>query len=614
MDDTIRTMDAGPKMLANSRTLLNRRTSHKTGATFVFRLYPPLLFFFDEEDDVDESKGDNNSVGQDQDSDDPHQHDTFDINSILNLKRGSSSSSSASKGGTSEANNNQPPQTPASHPLSVSSDFIAAIILSSDILFRRTNSKRFNRKMYLLTDGESRVDVQQRINEIGIVLDGVKKLAIEFTVIGLDFQSEGGFGIGTQLQAQEDNREQQKSKAQDGGDSSGEEEDDEDSSEDDYADYLPPEMIKSENEKLLMSIARETGGTVIAAKSLIELMQVAGAKKIPKSTRKKVSLQFVPGEKFEAVYSLLVSKANLQTLKTHAIVYDDDGRTIKDMGGRDVMTDIARDTSYRDSENPAQEVDPECRSKAYRYGNDYIPTNEYDEEALKMHGDIDMSVMGYIEKEDVPPNAYVGGGYAVTGGDSLRARTAISAMAQALAAEGKVALTRFVKSVDADPAIGVLLPMTKLEGEEGEGSHRLTFIQLPFAEDFTKYTFRSFRAEDLSLPNADITTLQLKTAEDYINSMILRDDEVVSHKIANPAIRSLNRTLIERIVQPNENSKLIIDVRKNGDVIIETPGDIATKARGAISDFERVCPLFKKTDKSKYVKKRFWSDISSDDK
>ena len=54
IDDTIRTMDAGPKMLANSRTLLNRRTSHKTGATFVFRLYPPLLFFFDEEDDVDE--------------------------------------------------------------------------------------------------------------------------------------------------------------------------------------------------------------------------------------------------------------------------------------------------------------------------------------------------------------------------------------------------------------------------------------------------------------------------------------------------------------------------------------------------------------------------------
>jgi hypothetical protein len=53
MEDTIRTMDAGPNILANSRTLLNRRTSHKTGATFVFRLYPPLLFFFDE-DDVDE--------------------------------------------------------------------------------------------------------------------------------------------------------------------------------------------------------------------------------------------------------------------------------------------------------------------------------------------------------------------------------------------------------------------------------------------------------------------------------------------------------------------------------------------------------------------------------
>jgi len=53
----------------------------------------------------------------------------------------------------------------------------------------------------------------------------------------------------------------------------------------------------------------------------------------------------------------------------------------------------------------------------------------------------------------------------VTGGTSNRCQVAISAIAQGLHEEGKVAITKFVKSTDADPIIGVLLP---IEGRGGK--------------------------------------------------------------------------------------------------------------------------------------------------
>ena len=44
------------------------------------------------------------------------------------------------------------------------------------------------------------------------------------------------------------------------------------------------------------------------------------------------------------------------------------------------------------------EVEPADRAKAYRYGGDYITTNAYDEETLKMVSKIAMRVLGFAEK------------------------------------------------------------------------------------------------------------------------------------------------------------------------------------------------------------------------
>ena len=51
-----------------------------------------------------------------------------------------------------------------------------------------------------------------------------------------------------------------------------------------------------------MNIAQITGGTVTPARNLIEMMKVAGAKKIPRSMRKKMELTIAPNLVLNAEY------------------------------------------------------------------------------------------------------------------------------------------------------------------------------------------------------------------------------------------------------------------------------------------------------------------------
>lgn len=209
-------------------------------------------------------------------------------------------------------------------------------------------------------------------------------------------------------------------------------------------------------------------------------MKVAGAKKIPRSTMKNMELAIAPNLVLNAQYSLLVSKTNLSTLRTQAFTRGlevsaselrsdelrafthsevSQGEALMDHLGMPIMTDLLKESVYSDQLSTEVEVEPANRAKAYRYGGDYITTNAYDEEALKMPSKISMRVLGFVERSSVPRGALIDSGYAVTGGISPRAQIAISALANALEVDGMVGVARFVKVEDDDPVVGILFPM-----------------------------------------------------------------------------------------------------------------------------------------------------------
>ena len=144
--------------------------------------------------------------------------------------------------------------------------------------------------------------------ELNVVLTGLKDMNTEITIIGLDFDTEGEFGAN--LGREKPSKLQKAMQAIQEEESEGDEEEESDSSSEASVN------VKEENEKLLMSIAKITGGAVTAARNLIEMMKVAGTKKIPRSTKKKMEFTLAPNLVLNAEYSLLVSKANLPTLRT----------------------------------------------------------------------------------------------------------------------------------------------------------------------------------------------------------------------------------------------------------------------------------------------------------
>ena len=110
---------------------------------------------------------------------------------------------------------------------------------------------------------------------------------------------------------------------------------------------------------MLKSIAASMGGTVVAASDLIALMRIAGAKKIPRSAKKKLSLTLAPGLTVPVEYALMVAKSTLSTLRQHFVHSDSRTGALK-------TSDLVRDVSYRDAESPDVEVEHDFRARAYR--------------------------------------------------------------------------------------------------------------------------------------------------------------------------------------------------------------------------------------------------------
>jgi len=192
--------------------------------------------------------------------------------------------------------------------------------------------------------------------------------------------------------------------------------------------------------------------------------------------KRNLKFKIGPGLEIDASFSNFVTRANIRNLKKRAFEVDRYGdfvtqiRADEFFGGASlgdmtnsimekVEIDIDIDRTIRDSEDQNIEVDFVNRSRAFRYGSDFIPVNKFDEDEIKMHSDVSMAILGYIDNTNIPRASFIDSAYAITGGGGDRGKVAISSLAQALDEMKQAAVVRFVKTKDSDPIIGVLLPL-----------------------------------------------------------------------------------------------------------------------------------------------------------
>ena len=519
---------------------------------------------------------------------------------------------------------------------SASGDLCDGIIVASDALFRKTDKKKYKRRLVVFTDAQHEINVDE--SQLMMVVEGLKKLECTLTVIGLDFVNSAEFDrpateddAGGDAMEEGNGSDEEEEEEEDDEEEEGSDDDSDDDDEDDETEEERKARIKDENEKLLISLAKLTGGKVIAASTLQQVLDSTRGKRIPKSTRRKVKeFKIAPGLSIEARFSLMLSRANIKSLKREVVLVDDEGNPKKNSLEEEMMAGVEGDTSHWDADKPGQEVPAEKRTKAYKYGADLIPVGVWDETSLKMFSPVSITILGYMSQAKIPRYLRIGDPYAVTGeDDSRRSAVAISALAQALHKEGCAAICKFVKTKDSDPILAALFPLIEDENEgdngvnvgsgsngetnannniddegsdgsgsgdedgdengEGAGStstarpkgpHRLYLVQLPFAKDVN--TFCMAPLDD------ETNEVDASKCDALIDSLMLPDDCLQSEKIGNPAVRSFNKTLIDRAIDPN--APLAFTRSKGPNDPMSCPADIKERAKGAIDAFLSAFP------------------------
>lgn len=454
-------------------------------------------------------------------------------------------------------------------------DVCDGIIVAADVLRKRTIGRKYNRRIVIFTDAAHALVIDQE--QILLVIDSLREMECQLTVIGLDFTESAEFesplpvkeecfdGVETMEEAGSEN---------DNDNEAGSDIEDNDDNDNDPS----PEKIKRETERFLVGVARLTGGSVQAATTMQSLLDSTLGKRIPKSTRRKFEFHIAPDIVLECRFSLLLSRANLPSLKKEVILFDESKKPMKNGIGELMTSEIKISTEHFDPDNLDIGLPETYRTKAFKFGDDLVPIGTFDLDALMHRSRVCIKVLGYAEQGAIPLSLMIGPPYGISGATSQRSCTGISALSHAMHELKLAAICTFVKTKDSDPLLGVLFPWIEVGTNYPS---RLVFIQLPFAGDVQRITtapLDEFCDED-----------KLKLCDDLIDAMMLPSGILESTMIANPSLRSFRRTVVRKAIVPDAS---VVTARLAPmEDPMTTPADILERAKPLLSSFTKMFSL-----------------------
>lgn len=468
----------------------------------------------------------------------------------------------------------------SSNSSSLRGDFCDGIIVATDSLYRKTNKKKYQRRIVLITDAEHKVEVDPQ--QLSVVLDGLCDLECTLEVIGLDFEKHATFH--KPIVKSEPAAVKQESKPDEGSDTdldSGTDDGEEDDT-DAEGDDEDMQLIKSQNESLLISLTEKTGGCVIAARELKSIFDALLGKRKSKSMRRKVEFQIAPGLTIEARFSLLLSKASIPSLKRRVVTANTPHSKLEEDEGlkeQDELLCYKKIDGHFDAEN--EELEITDRGQAYRYGSDLVPMSGYDIGGLAVLSTVKLKILGYLPYSKVPKALCVGPPYVLSGADSRKACAAISAMARALERKKHVAVATFVQTKNSDPSLVGIFPFIHQLSSNASPQEpiHLVILKLPFRGDVAAVSKPSFGPHDKS---------KEKVCDDLIDALQLDANQLDYAEIANPFIRSYWKTVIERVIEPEHE---IVTVRNEANDDMAIPAENLKRAKPALDSFYDSFPL-----------------------
>ena len=561
----------------------------------------------------------------------------------------------------------------------IGGDFTDGILLAADALHQRTKNLAFERSIVLWTDARG-YNVVMDVPQMLQVIDSLRSMDCRLYVVGMDFRTpsveyrlpavaptslspskqndnddvanhdpEDEEGVASKKQKKEAPT-PESDQDTDGDDTGNEEQEDDDDDNDDTT-KNPDELVyetPEDRERLLRSLTEKTGGTVLAAHTMQEILQQQKGQRLPSvGVAYKVECRLTPTLVLHDVrYSLWASPMAVKSFQLEAVqvVEDQDdandendendakpprGDDNKDSQegtpttvrknalGEEMTEEVTKITAFVDPEDPHTVIPLTETTKALRYGADLIPMNDFDIQGLKAADSSiprfakpTIQVLGYMLESQVPRVYRQGPPYRIFSVDGRFSRNtvALSSLARALTRSNKVAIVLFNKKRDGEPVLGGLFPTNNTEVDPSPNSHPLVFLQLPYAGDIKELPTHAFDPAPPSPPKEsdrdDSSDQQLQIAKDLIRGLSLSNDSRCPVLPQNPFIKAWNQTLLARALDPQAEPVCQRDADAGWNEL-QTPPNLLEQARTRMQTFRSTFPIQPRLDKASEKAKRY---------
>ncbi|KAG9127750.1 ATP-dependent DNA helicase II subunit 2 [Ceratobasidium sp. 392] len=255
------------------------------------------------------------------------------------------------------------------------------------------------------------------------------------------------------------------------------------------------------------------------------------------------------------------------------------------------------DEEQEKQEPPGEVVEKEVLVKAFKYGSTWVPCEEghfeglHTRKGIEVHGFIPESTYRrYFSMGEVQ---YI---YADVG--SSRAQVAFSSIVHAMFKKGLMALVRWISRDDSDPKMGVC------KAEPGEVDY-LMWVQIPFAEDFRRFSFPSLeryvsKKGEVLTEHPYIPTSEMHAAmDDWVDSMDLMDAGPKGEdgnrtewfdltQSFNPAVHRIKQAMFHGAVVPDLEADPVPLPHPEVTKYMEPPKRVLRKAKPALDECIRV--------------------------
>ncbi|KAG6970164.1 hypothetical protein JG688_00004992 [Phytophthora aleatoria] len=449
-------------------------------------------------------------------------------------------------------------------------DILDGMIVALDLLFRRTDGKKYDKRLMIITDAAAKI---ADAGDLESVVTMMQNMEVKLQVIGLDFQH-------TTIKPKDKKVDEEMPEA---------------AVKDEPMEPAAsgPDRIKAENEKMLVSIANEVGGEVCSVSKRMQLLAQGMKKTVALTTKFRGPLEFGDALGIPLYCYLKTKTATLPTLsKESQNSYE------KETAGK-----VKLDRRYTSPQNIDQEVPPDEQVKAYRYGSEKVPFASADIEFFKFQTEKSLKALGFLDRSQINHSKFVAGtDIFIAEPGKPHAATCFASLIDAMVELDQVIIARFVPRKNAAPKIIALIPHAPSSGND-ENFYAMWSQQLPYEEDVRNYEFAPLKTRKYT-PSDE----QQSLADKLVDSLSIRDDKADEVGACfNPVIRRFFHAVSMRALDESAGVPALPSYLESS--LKMDPGR-QEKISSLIESFGDAFQLKEAVKKAKDRKKKsFWSDV-----